>query len=213
MQNITGKSMAILISAILTISMGASIMLIPNAIAHTPQWQIATYAFVNVGTNPVGLGQTVNIGMWLGQPPPTANGPYGDRWQNITLKITKPDGTTQTVGPFTSDDTGGTYTTFTPSQLGTYTFQVNFGGQTLTGNNLAVGQTSPFIGDYFQPSTSSIATLTVQQEPVGGVSVAPLPTSYWQTPINALNVHNWFMIGGASLNLGGSGKYNVSCKL
>ena len=39
----------------------------------------------------------------------------------------------------------------------------------------------------------------MQQQPVGGVSVAPLPTSYWQTPINAMNVNNWYVIGGASL--------------
>jgi len=210
MQKLKNKTMAIMIALLLTISMTASIILQPNASAHNPPYNIPTYAFSNVGTNPVGLGQTVNIGMWLGQPTPTANGPYGDRWQNITLKITMPDGTTQTLGPFTSDDTGGTYTAFTPTQLGTYTFQTIFAGQTLAGNNLARGQTSPFIGDYYQPSTSSLATLTVQQEPVGGVSVAPLPTSYWQNPINAMNVQNWYAIGGASLNLGGAGKYNTT---
>ncbi len=210
MQKPKNKLIAILIAAILTISIGASTTLIPNANAHNPQYNIPTYAFCNVGTNPVGIGQTVNIGMWLGQPPPTANGPYGDRWQNITLKIILPDQTTKTMGPFTSDDTGGTYTPYTPTQLGTYTFTTIFGGQTLAGDNLARGQTSPFIGDYYEPSTSSPATLTVQQEPVGGVSVAPLPTSYWQTPINAMNVHNWYAIGGASLNLGGAGKYNTT---
>ena len=43
--------------------------------------------------------------------------------------------------------------------------------------------------------------MTVQKEPVGGVSVAPLPTSYWQTPINAMNVNNWYVLGGAWLLL------------
>ena len=42
-------------------------------------------------------------------------------------------------------------------------------------------------------------TLTVQQTPVGGVTPAPLPTAYWQTPINAMNVNNWYVLGGASL--------------
>jgi FOG: WD40-like repeat len=210
MKEIKNKTTAILITAILMMSVGVSTTLLQGASAHNPPLNIPTYAFCNVGTNPTGVGQTVTIGMWLGQPPPTANGPYGDRWQNITLKITLPDGTTKTQGPFTSDDTGGTYTSFTPDTLGTYTFQTIFGGQKLVGDNPTPGTTSPFIGDYYEPSNSSVATLTVQQEPVGGVSVAPLPTEYWQTPINAMNVHNWYAISGASLNLGGAGKYNTT---
>ena len=48
--------MAILIAAILTISIGATAIL-PNTSAHTPPYNIPTYAFCNVGTNPVGLGK------------------------------------------------------------------------------------------------------------------------------------------------------------
>ena len=56
--------------------------------------EYSTIAFCNVGTNPDGVGQAVNIGFWLNEPPPTANGPYGDRWRNMTVKVTLPDGTT-----------------------------------------------------------------------------------------------------------------------
>ncbi len=210
MQNIKNKTMVILIATILTISIGASTALMPISSAHSPPWNIPTYAFVNVGTNPDGVGQAVNIGLWLGQPPATANGPYGDRWHNMMVTVTKPDGTNETLGPFTSDDTGGTATSYTPTQVGTYTFQMSFPGQTLTGANLAVGQTSPFINDTYLPSISAVATLTVQQQPVGGVPVAPLPTTYWQTPITAMNVNNWYAISGASLDLGGSGRYNTT---
>ena len=202
MQNIKNKTLAILIATILTISIGASTALIPISNAHLPAWNIPTYAFCNVGTNPDGVGQAVNIGLWLGQPPPTANGPYGDRWHNLTVTVTKPDGTKETLCRFNSDDTGGTATSYTPTEVGTYTFQMNFPGQTLTGENLVVGQTSPFINDTYLASTSAIATLTVQQQPVGGVAIAPLPTEYWQTPITAMNVNNWYAISGASLDLG-----------
>ena len=216
MQNLKGKTMAILIAAILTISIGASTSLLPSASASSPPKNIPTYAFCNVGTNPDGVGQAVNIGFWLGMPPPTANGPYGDRWQNMTVKVTKPDGTTQTLGPFSSDDTGGTHTDFTPTELGTYTFQMSFPGQTLAGNNLTPGAATTvtqYIGDYFEPSTSAVATMTVQQQPVGGVSVAPLPTSYWQTPINAMNVNNWYAIGGADLDFGAARQVQCHLKL
>ena len=206
--------MAILIAAILTLSI-ASTTLFENTSAHSPPLNILTSSFIHVAPDPIGLGQTVTVNFWVNQPPPTANGPYGDRFGNMTVKVTQPNGKTETLGPFTSDDTGGTYTTYAPNQLGTYTFQMIFAGQVLAGNNLAAGQTNAFIGDYYQPSTSSPVTLTVQQDPVGGVSAAPLPTNYWENPINAMNVHNWYLLGGASQLITGystsSGAlYNVS---
>ena len=84
MQNLKSKTMTILIAAILTLSMGISITLIPSASAHTPPQQIQLIAFMNVGPDLCGLGQSVNFGFWLNTPPPTANGPYGDRYGPYT---------------------------------------------------------------------------------------------------------------------------------
>ena len=114
MQNQKTKTMAIMIVAILTVSMGA--MTLTNA--HTPPWQIPTYAYCNVAPNPSGLGQPVTVGMWIQIPPPTASGTTGDRWHGFKLTVTRPDGTTETLGPFTSDATGGTWTSYTPTALG-----------------------------------------------------------------------------------------------
>src|SRR3990172_9345027 len=72
MQKIKNKTFAILIAAILTISMGASIILLPNADAHTPPWSLPTYAFINIAPAPIGVGQTVNVNLWLQVPAPTA---------------------------------------------------------------------------------------------------------------------------------------------
>ncbi len=168
---------------------------------------IPTYAYINASPDPAGLGQTVTVAFWLQTPPPTASGPYGDRWQDMKLTVTKPDGTTEILGPFMSDDTGGTYTLYNPTQLGNYSFQMNYPGQTLTGvNPPPAGYSSAiqaFIGDYYQPSTSGKVVLTVQQDPVPGIPENPLPTSYWTRPINAEN-NNWFSIGGNWLGIGGS---------
>ncbi len=210
------KILAIAIAILLSSSIATSVTLLPLTNAHTPPWQIQTSSFIHVAPDPTGIGQTVTVGFWVNEPPPTASGPYGDRFGNMTVKVTHPDGTTETLGPFTSDDTGGTYTTYTPTSLGTYTFQKVFSGWTLTDNNPRPGAApSAFKGDYFEPSTSSPVTLTVQDEPVGDYPSAPLPTTYWQTPINAENVHNWYPLGGASLLVTGystsSGAlYNVS---
>ncbi|MGA2681733.1 MAG: PQQ-binding-like beta-propeller repeat protein [Candidatus Bathyarchaeia archaeon] len=217
MQKLKGKTIAIAIGILLTFSMLTSMMLIPSAKAHSPPFNIQTYAFVNVAPDPAGVGQTVTVGFWIDQPPPTANGPYGDRWQNITVKVTKPDGNSETLGPFVTDDTGGTNTLFTPSEVGNYTFQMIFPGQTLLGSNPAPTGTSNavWVGDYYEPSTSNVYTLTVQQQPASGSSVTPLPTNYWQTPVTALNANLWYTITGSWLGFGAStfattGMYNFS---
>jgi hypothetical protein len=211
MQNPKNKTMAILIAAILTISTAASIVLIPNTGAHTPPWSINTYAYCNVAPNPAGLGQTVTIGMWIQIPPPTASGAVGDRWHNFNVTITRPDGTKETLGPFTSDDTGGTYTLYTPNQLGNYSFVFNYPGEVMPGANRA-SPTNAYIGDYFEPSTSPTAYLTVQQDPVPGLPTIPLPTSYWTRPIQSGN-GMWSTISGNWLGFGihsfaNTGRYN-----
>jgi len=201
--------MAISIAIFLMLSMSASLMLLPTAIAHTPPWQVPTYMYVSVSPNPVGVGQTVNVNFWVNTPPPTQIGVYGDRWQNLTVLVTKPDGTKTTLGPYPSDATGGTFTTFTPAVTGNYTFQSFFGGQTLTNANPAPGVApNVAVGDYYEPSKSSVFTLTVQQQPIPGAFVNPLPTSYWTRPIYAENT-NWYSIAGNWLGLG-AGVYNAT---
>jgi hypothetical protein len=124
----------------------------------------------------------------------------------MKVKVTKPDGTIETLGPFITDDTGGTTTLYTPTQLGNYTFQMSFPGQTLAGNNPVPGQSAlatSFVGDYFEPSTSNVATLIAQETPTPSIPANPLPTSFWTRPINAEN-NNWYSIGGNWLGFGGS---------
>jgi hypothetical protein len=199
------RILAILVVALLTTSIGVPLAIIPNASAHTPPWNIQMYCFVNAAPNPAGVGQTVTVGFWLNEPPPTAGGPYGDRYI-FTVNVVKPDATNETLGPFISDDTGGTSTRYTPTQVGTYKFQAFFPGETFTGKTNNPTGTSfyyltAFANDTVLPAVSPVATLTVQEEAVPNVPINPLPTSYWQTPINAMNVINWYKISGPYLGL------------
>ncbi len=167
--------------------------------AHTPPWQIPTWLYVSENPNPVGVGQSLIIFWWLDKILPTTNGQYGDRVTNVSITLTLPDGSTQVFANNTGDPVGGGYVTFTPTQVGTYTIFGKYAGQTL--NNIIPGpvsnsyNTSPYIGDYYEPSISTNATFVVQQDQIPITSQAPLPTDYWTTPINGMN-YLWNTISG-----------------
>ena len=128
----------------------------------------------------------------------TAGGTGGDRW-TYTVVVTSPSGTTQKLGPFTSDDVGSYGTHFTPDQNGTWTFQAFFPGTTLTNYNPVTGQISavtplsPYIGDYYEPSNSTVVSVTVQETPIAQPPVYPLPSSFWTRPIEGQN-SVWYTI-------------------
>jgi outer membrane protein assembly factor BamB len=195
MQKLKSKIATITIAIFLMLSMSASMKLMPTASSHTPPWQVPTYMYISVSPNPVGVGQQVNVNFWVDIPPPNQLGVLGDRWQNLTVVVTAPDGTKKTLGPYPADATGGTFTTYTPATIGNYTFQSFFGGQTLT-FPLGAG-----VGDYYKPSQSTVFTVSVQQQPISGPTVVPLPTSYWTRPIYAEN-NNWYTVAGNWLGFG-----------
>ena len=133
----------------------------------TPEKSVVTQSYLNVAPNPVGVGQIVTINFGLNQVPPHVNGTYGNGWINLTIKVTVPDGTTITLGPFTTNATGRTVAIFTPSQVGNYTLQTVFSGETL-------------FSVYYEPSNSNTVTLSVQQQPIQSPSPPPTPTA---TPV------------------------------
>jgi len=177
---------------------------IPVIVAHDPPLSFKTFSFISAAPTTVGVGQDIEIYMWLNTQPPTASGAYGDRWHNYEVQVTKPDGTIETLGPFDSDPIGYAWTLYTPDQVGEYTFQMNFPGQTLMGENLdpnnPIGR--DYIGDYFEPSTSQPVIVTVQQEQVQPYPEAPIP-DYWERPINAQH-RTWWTVSGNWLSAPGA---------
>jgi len=193
MQFSKSKTTATVIALFLVLTISASLAL-PIANAHTPAWQIRTNAYITVAPTPVGVDQTVNLIFWIDSPPPTAAGAEGGRWQNMKVDVTKPDGTTENLGSFTSDPVGGGWATYTPTQVGTYTFTFTFPEQvaTLTGPSGLPGSPSNYVNDTYLSSTAS-TTLIVQEDPIPQPITTPLPSGYWTRPIEGQNT-NWYTI-------------------
>ena len=190
------RNLATILVCLLLIS-STLIVLIPDATAHAPAWQIPTFAFVNVSPNPAGIGQQVAVVVWLDKIPDGAVITNNIRFHNYKVEITAPDGTTETVNWETIfDTTSSAYTAFTPDQIGTYTFNFTFPGQKYT--DYAHNTASAFVNDTYLPS-SAFTTLTVQEEPAPGGDVTPLPTEYWSRPIEGQNA-NWFQVSSNYIN-------------
>jgi hypothetical protein len=181
MKTFGSKIAAIAISVLMITMIGASTALTPGA--HAQVISIPTYPYVNVAPNPCGVGQTITVNFWLAVPLVDIEDAV-----NITILVTTPAGTTQTLGPFVSDLTGGSFTTYTPTTIGNYSFQMIYGGQRMVN--------FPYVGDLNEPSKSAVETLLVQSTPAIGLPNTPLPTRWWQTPVNAENVQNWAGISG-----------------
>jgi hypothetical protein len=200
--------MTILIAVLLTFSMTASMMLIPNANAHTPAWQIPTYAYINVAPNPVGVNQSVSIDMWLSRVLPGAEPIDNIRWQNYKLTITAPNGAVTTENwAVVSDPTANQDYYFTPTQTGTYTLNFTFPGMlyTWTTEPSMFGGfvPDPYAGDTYLASNAS-TTFTVQSTQLTLIPATPLPTQFWTRPIYGEN-SNWWTISSNWLGTGSPG--------
>ena len=187
-RDLAGKKTIISVALILLLLLSVTAIILPSANAAVPT---PTYAFIAANPNPIGVNQPLQVSMWLSDPPPTADGPAGDRWEGFTVNITKPDGGVENMGPFTSDAVGGYYLTYYPKIVGEYKFQMHYpGGQNMTGFSFFTG---PY-DNAFLASDSNVYTVTVQEQPITDPTGPDLPTGVWTRPINAEN-HAWSVIG------------------
>jgi outer membrane protein assembly factor BamB len=187
MQKIRSKSITILIALILILSTAIPFVSLPSANAHTPPWNFPSYAYIVPAPEPIGVGQTGAIVMWIDYPLPSAVVGNDIRRHDYTLTITKPNGQVETKHWDIVDDTTSIqYYQYTPDQVGTYTLKFDYAGQTYTWSGT-------YQNDTYAPATRTI-TWTVQEEQLPPAQGSyPLPTEYWTHPIEGQNT-DWFKI-------------------
>ncbi len=191
----------------------------------TPSNTVPTISYLSFSPNPIGVNQQLLVNFWS-QPALNVERAH----TGYTVVITKPDGSTITVGPMVSyaaDTTG--YLTYTPDVAGNYTIQFFFAGDYypagyyLLGYRVATAQSVP-VGSYYQPhggaltttltttfnatqdvyylpSQSQKYTLVVQQDQVNSWQPSPLPgAGNYWTRPISPNNREWWVIAGNDPN-------------
>jgi outer membrane protein assembly factor BamB len=182
------KTTTTAIALFLMFAMAVSLFALPAANA---QPELKTYPVIGATPNPVGVGQETLILLGITQQLESAL--YA--WEGLTVTVTKPDGTTETLGPFDTDATGMTGTVYVPTAAGNYTLQVHFPEQVCEEGVIG------FMGGGIAPGTVMLAsdsikiTLVVQEEPITYYPGLPLPTEYWTRPIDQ-QLREWAPIAG-----------------
>jgi hypothetical protein len=148
-----------------------------------------TYAFIGATPNPVGVGQQTLLHVGITQQLTNVN--FG--WEGLTVTITRPDGTTETLTGIKTDSTGGTGVVYVPNMIGNYTFKTHFPEQNTTATKLAGG--AP-VGTMMLASDSEELLLVVKEAAeVPIYPASPLPNEYWTRPIDA-QLREWSQIAG-----------------
>ncbi len=180
---------------------------VPNGV--TPSITIDTHSYMSLSPNPIGVGQSLLVNLWL-EPPSQ----YNRYFSGFTVDITKPDGTKDTIGPLNSYQGDATaWLQYTVDQAGDWKFKFSFAGNYFPAGvyyNGKVYESIAAIGPYtatmfgaplfldsayYKPSTTVEQTVTVLNETVASFPPTPLPTDYWTRPIN-INNREWWEIGG-----------------
>ena len=163
--------------------------------AQVDRGQIKVFAYISAYPNPIGVNQQAIVTYRVDQPAAGALVRSG-LFNGTSVTITKPDGTTETRQNLEMDSTSSGWFLYTPTQTGTYYFQMFFPQQgpylsTVDGGGFGVPA-----GIYtYLADESTKVPLTVQANAIAGYDRSPpLPTGYWTRPINAEN-KNWWQVG------------------
>ncbi len=188
------KNTAIAISVFLIVAM--AIALFPlNAVFG--QETSVSHAYIGATPNPVGVGQETLLHIGIMEQLSVTQ----QFWDGLTVTVKHPDGSTETLGPFRTDPTGGTGHIFVPQEQGTYELQTHFPETVTTSTKQAVNRP---IGTIMLASDSPVLELVVTEEPIPIYSEHPLPMEYWTRPIDA-QLRSWAPVAGSQLEAGGYG--------
>ncbi|MEM2098804.1 MAG: PQQ-binding-like beta-propeller repeat protein [Candidatus Bathyarchaeia archaeon] len=165
----------------------------------TPKYEVPSEAYLSIRPNPVGLGQTVLVNLWV-MPAPGAHRKY----LNHKVTITMPDGSQETVTMDSYVADGTAWFEWVVDKPGTWKFKFEFQGIYFPAGRYINGQvTTATTGGqnyadsvYVKPSATQEIAITVLSDYVAeSWPPSPLPTDYWTRPVNTEHREWWPILG------------------
>jgi hypothetical protein len=191
MKNLKIKSKTTTLSLILILTMSTVLILLPSTIAQDTFREKTTHAYVGATPNPIGVNQQVLIHTGITDYLYV----HTDGWEGLTVTVTKPDGSSETLGPFRTDATGGTGTAYIPDQIGTYKLQTHFPAQWYNWTRPPLFDPDVYGDIWYKASDSETIELVVTSEQREYYPGHQLPDTYWTRPIDA-QLREWSTISG-----------------
>jgi hypothetical protein len=172
-------------------------MLLPSGV--TPDYSVDTNNFLSFRPNPVGMGQSILVNVWV--EPPIHVSRY---MQGYKVTITKPDGTQdfKELTSYRGDSTA--WFEYAVDQVGTWKIKFDFPGAYFPAGNYTApvggatvsGVVVNFpLSCYYKPSSTEEQELVVQSDIVASWPPSALPTDYWTRPVAFAN-REWAPILG-----------------
>jgi len=180
------KTKLFTIFCVIVFVISTTLTIIPSVIAQDEVREKQTYAIIGATPNPVQVNQPVLLHIGVTDYLVTAS----DGWEGLTVTVTKPNGETEELGPYRTDATGGTGGPYTPTMVGTYTFQTHFPAQTYTWTRPPSFASNIYGTIRYLASDSEILQVEVTDEPATYYQAQPLPNEYWSRPIDS-QLHEW----------------------
>ena len=199
MSILKNKATAIAFSLLLILAMAISLVALPSANAFDPESEIPTFASILAVPDPIGVGQSTHVFVWIDKVFDSAAFVNEYRHHNYKVTITDPDGGTEVKTWDTVwDTTSSQGFSYSPSKVGTYTLKFEFPAEKISDYD---HNPSSAYADYTYLASSAETTLTVQEEAVTDIPANPLPQEYWARPIYGENP-NWFLVSSDWLGTG-----------
>ncbi|MCW3984316.1 MAG: PQQ-binding-like beta-propeller repeat protein [Candidatus Bathyarchaeota archaeon] len=190
---------AIALAIALVLSIISSMLVIPIRAQSYTGWK-ASYAYIGATPNPCSVGEEVLLHIGITEALQITE----DKWRGLTVTIIKPDNTTQTLGPFDTDSTGGTGTVYVPTQEGTYKLQTHFPEQWYNYTTYDFFLGFQDVKCLYKADDSPILELVVGTEEKQYWPGVPMPSEYWTRPIDS-QIREWNVISGSWLSPGSYG--------
>jgi hypothetical protein len=167
------SNVKVAVAAFLILTFAISLIAIPEAVAQNTKAK--TFGFSFATPQLIGKGQTVWVVGWVSPPTGVSNQKYA----NLTLVLTKPDGTVVNKFFDFSDVGAAVNTQYVCDKVGTWSVMLSWPGD------------ATHEGCQSQAYSWTVQTDKVDLNP----TMVPLPTGYWKFPISA-EFYDWFKISG-----------------